>query len=185
MTGSVDSGNSGDICRRILERETPPWLNEPSYGDGRPSRRFGLQFATVPICSGTRSGYGREIGPRCRGSEIARPCGAAVGQERPSGKPGGLFLWRAFRLGLDFIKPLPSRRGLAGILHRLECREFDVVEFAVHFLDLADVDVLHDVARGWIDRNRAARALPALALHRIDQRVAVGLAGGLPQGLID
>ena len=63
-----------------------------SYGDGKPSRRFGLQFATAPMSSGTRSGYGWEIGPRCRGSEIARQCGAAVGQERPSGKPGGLFL---------------------------------------------------------------------------------------------
>ena len=54
--------------------------------------RFGLQFATVPICSGCRSGYGWEIGPRCGGSEIARQCGAAVRQERPSGQPGGLFL---------------------------------------------------------------------------------------------
>ena len=53
----------------------------------------GLQFATVPASSGTRSGYGWEIGPRCRGSEIARQCGAVVGQERSSGKPGGLFLW--------------------------------------------------------------------------------------------
>src|SRR5260221_5748938 len=34
--------------------------------------RFGLQFATVPISSGPRSGYGWEIGPRCGGSEIAR-----------------------------------------------------------------------------------------------------------------
>jgi hypothetical protein len=32
----------------------------------------GLQFATAPASSGHRSGYGREIGPRCRGSEIAR-----------------------------------------------------------------------------------------------------------------
>src|SRR5450631_459213 len=54
--------------------------------------RFGLQFATAPICSGTRSGSGWEIGPWCRCPEIARPCGAAVRQERPSGQPGGLFL---------------------------------------------------------------------------------------------
>src|SRR5438105_8564587 len=52
----------------------------------------GLQFATAPTSSGTRSGYGWEIGPRCRGSEIARQCGAVVRQERSSGKPGGLFL---------------------------------------------------------------------------------------------
>jgi len=38
----------------------------------------GLQFATAPTSSGTRSGYGWEIGPRCRGSEIARQCGAVV-----------------------------------------------------------------------------------------------------------
>src|ERR1700676_431949 len=43
-----------------------------------------------------------EIGARCRCPEIARQCGAAVRQERPSGKPGGLFLsngdssWRGF-----------------------------------------------------------------------------------------
>ena len=48
--------------------------------------------ATAPICSGHRVGHGREIGPRCRGSEIARQCGAVVRQERSSGKPGGLFL---------------------------------------------------------------------------------------------
>src|SRR6187402_670003 len=53
----------------------------------------GLQFATVPASSGHRSRHGREIGPRCRRSEIARQCVAAVGQERSSGKPGGLFLW--------------------------------------------------------------------------------------------
>jgi hypothetical protein len=34
--------------------------------------RFGLQFATVPDKQRPRSGYGWEIGPRCRGSEIAR-----------------------------------------------------------------------------------------------------------------
>src|SRR5437868_14512650 len=67
-----------------------------SYGGGRPPRRFGLQFATVPIRSGCRSGYGREIGPLCRNSEIARQCAATVRKERPSGKPGGLFLLRRF-----------------------------------------------------------------------------------------
>ena len=90
----VNSGNSGDIFRCVLETPTRSWLNQSSYGDGRSSRRFGSQFATAPICSGTRSGYGWEIGPRRRGPEIARQCGAAVGQERPSGKPGGLSLLR-------------------------------------------------------------------------------------------
>src|SRR3954452_19250733 len=49
---------------------------------------------------------------------------------------------------------------LAGILHRLEGREFDVVELAVDLLDLADVDVLHDIAGLRVNRDRAARALP-------------------------
>ena len=59
--------------------------------------------------------------------------------------------------------------------------EFDVVELAVLLLDLADVDVLNDVARLRIDRDRAARALPGHALHGGDQRIAVGLAAGLLQ----
>src|SRR5260221_13838288 len=79
----------------------------------------------------------------------------------------------------------PSLLRLAGILHRLKSREFDVVEFAVDLLDLADVDVLDDVAGFRIDRDRAARAFPLHALHRLDQRVAVGLAAGLLQLLKD
>src|ERR1700745_3293750 len=78
-----------------------------------------------------------------------------------------------------------SLLGLAGILHRLEGREFDVVEFAVDLLDLADVNVLHDVAGFRIDRDRAARAFPLHALHCLDQRIAVGLAAGLLQRLVD
>src|SRR2546426_3223381 len=74
---------------------------------------------------------------------------------------------------------------LAGILHRLEGREFDVVEFAVDLLDLADIDVLYDVAGFGIDRDRAARAFPLHALHRRDQRIAIGLAAGLLQRLVD
>src|SRR5262245_42965771 len=79
----------------------------------------------------------------------------------------------------------PSLLGLAGILHCLEGREFDVVEFTVDLLDLADVDVLHDVAGFRIDRDRAARALPLHPLHRLDQRIAVSVAAGLLQRLVD
>ena len=71
------------------------------------------------------------------------------------------------------------------ILDRLESREFDVVELAVDLLDLADVDVLHDVAGFRIDRDRAARAFPLHPLHGRDQRIAVGLAAGLLQRLVD
>src|SRR5882762_3769642 len=79
----------------------------------------------------------------------------------------------------------PSLLRLAGILHRLESRELHVVEFAVDLLDLADVDVLDDVAGFRIDRDRAARAFPLHALHRLDQRIPVGLAAGLLQRLVD
>src|SRR4030081_2472435 len=80
---------------------------------------------------------------------------------------------------------------LQRILDRIEGRELDVVELALHLLDLADVDVLDDVAglridrdraaraAPWSDRDRAARAFPFHALHRIDQGFAVGLALGL------
>src|SRR5207248_7650759 len=74
---------------------------------------------------------------------------------------------------------------LAGILHCLEGGEFDIVELAVDLLDLADVDVLHDIAGFRIDRDRAARAFPLHAFHCPDQRIAVGLAAGLLQRLVD
>src|SRR5882762_2165119 len=51
-------------------------------------------------------------------------------------------------------------RRLCRILHVRDRGELDVVEFATHLIDLADVDVLHDVARVGIDRDRPARALP-------------------------
>src|SRR6187402_3107556 len=74
---------------------------------------------------------------------------------------------------------------LAGILDVLEGRELDVVQFAVDLLDLADIDVLHDVAGFRVDGDRTARALPGHTLHRRDQRNAVGLAAGLLQRLVD
>src|SRR5215467_7939324 len=58
---------------------------------------------------------------------------------------------------------------LQRILDRLEGRELDGPELAAHLLDLAEVDVLHDVAGLRIDRDRPARALPLHALHRADQ----------------
>src|SRR3982074_1651761 len=67
---------------------------------------------------------------------------------------------------------------LAGILDRLKGLEFDVVELAVDLLDLADVDVLHDVAGFRIDRDRPSRTFPLHPLHGLDQAIAVGLAAG-------
>src|SRR5262245_38348735 len=74
---------------------------------------------------------------------------------------------------------------LQGVLDRIELRELDVVELAVDLLDLADIDVLDDLAGVRIDRDRPARALPRHALHRADQGVGIGLAAGLLERLID
>src|SRR3954466_8395259 len=75
--------------------------------------------------------------------------------------------------------------GLARILDGVEGLELDVVELAVDLLDLADVDVLDDVAGFRINRDRAAWALPGHALHRGKQRIAIRLALGLLHGLVD
>src|SRR5437879_10031707 len=72
------------------------------------------------------------------------------------------------RFACPGMKPKPaSLLRLAGVLHRLEGREFDVVELTVDLLDLADIDVLHDVAGFRIDRDRAARTFPFHALYRL------------------
>src|SRR6202046_1575559 len=76
------------------------------------------------------------------------------------------------------------RRGLDRILDRPEGGEFDVKELAVLLRDFADIDVLHDVARFRIDRDRTARALPGHALDSSHQRIAVGLAAGLLPRLV-
>ena len=69
---------------------------------------------------------------------------------------------------------------LAGVFDLGDLVELDVVELAADPLHLAHVDVLHDVARGRIDRDRAARALDGDAAgderHRL---VAVDVAAQL------
>src|ERR1051325_6437179 len=75
--------------------------------------------------------------------------------------------------------------GLERILHGRVLVELDVIELSVTALDPADVDVLDDVARAGIDRNRPARALPRHALHGGEQRVAIGVAAGLLQRGVD
>src|SRR3979490_2224151 len=101
--------------------------------------------------------------------------------------PGSLVSLAPRNDGVLFARPTrhPSLLRLAGVLDGFKSLELDVVEFAVDLLDLADVDVLHDVAGFRIDRDRAARAFPPHPLHGLDQRIAVGLAAGLFQGLVD
>src|SRR3974390_1416219 len=101
---------------------------------------------------------------------------APASLRRPSPQGGG---------GVPEITRSASLLGLAGILDALEGREFDVVEFTVDLLDLADVDILHDVAGFRIDRNRPARTFPLHALHSLDQRIAIRFAAGLLQRIVD
>src|SRR3990172_3969344 len=54
-----------------------------------------------------------------------------------------------------------------------------------YFFNRADIDRLDDVAGLGVDGNRAARAFPFHALGGRDQAVAVGLAAGLLQRLVD
>jgi hypothetical protein len=77
----------------------------PSYGDGRPSRRFGCQSRDCPDLQRMPSRTGREIGPWREGPAIARQCAAAVRQERPLGTPGGLFLLSFQRVAEDRLRP--------------------------------------------------------------------------------
>jgi hypothetical protein len=67
---------------------------ESSYGDGRPSRRIGQQDRDCP--DKQRYPIRTRPGDRPPASRVLRSpvkCGAAVRQERPSEKPGGLFLF--------------------------------------------------------------------------------------------
>src|SRR6185369_5200883 len=74
---------------------------------------------------------------------------------------------------------------LAGILDGLLDVELDVVELTVLALDLADVDVLDDVAGLRVDQELAARALEDLTLHRREQRIAAALALGRGERVVD
>src|SRR5258708_18893653 len=89
------------------------------------------------------------------------------GEQRGHGMPANLNLRPSFRGSAPALNPesfatnfeIPGSRSarpglttassllrLAGVLDGLKGLEFDVVEFAFDLLDLADVDVLHDVA---------------------------------------
>src|SRR6266699_6061346 len=111
----------------------------------------------------------------------------ATGREERRGCPrqARALTWRGQGQRPGMMSRATSLLGLAGVLDGLECLELDVVEFTVDLLDLADVDVLHDVAGFRIDRDRAARAFPLRPLHGLDQRIAVGLTAGLLQRLVD
>src|ERR1700744_1214479 len=103
-------------------------------------------------------------------------------RERRCGEPP---LVRAARAMSPTAARYPLFLDLGRILHVRNGRELDIVELAVLLLDLADIDVLDDVAGVRIDRDRAARALPLHPLHGCEQLVAVGIATRLLQRFID
>src|SRR5437763_1846502 len=71
-------------------------------------------------------------------------------------------------------------RFLPRILHVRNRVEFDVGELAVHHLAAADINVLDDVARRRVDRDRAARARIGLPIRQdLHRLIAVELAAGL------
>src|SRR6185437_2365733 len=99
--------------------------------------------------------------------------------KRPAPRAGGYGFADPGRAGALFL------RGRAVGLECAEVLELDVVELAVLALDLADIDVLGDVARLWVDADRSARAHPGKALGGGDEFVAFGGAVRLLQHFID
>src|SRR4051794_12537508 len=107
------------------------------------------------------------IAPTAAGSRRAPRRPACTGRRSPSGSRSSLLA------------------RLYWVLDRFEGRELHVSELAVDLLDLPQIDVVNDVARFGIDSERPARAFEAHSLHGPDQQVAVGLACGFPQHLVD
>src|SRR6266567_896333 len=79
-----------------------------------------------------------------------------------------------------FLHPLLDR-----VLDVLDLVDLDVDEAPADLLDTADINRLDDVASLRIDSDRAARAFPFHALGGGDERLGVGLAGGILQGFVD
>src|SRR5579863_9830593 len=98
-------------------------------------------------------------------------CGEKVGMRGPHRRPrncGARNCGEAPSPSFaSLTRPLPARGerrfslygpGLDRVFDVRDGGEFHVVELAVLLLDLADIDVLDDVARFRIDRDRTARA---------------------------
>src|SRR5947209_13296890 len=74
---------------------------------------------------------------------------------------------------------------LDGVLDVVDLVDLDVDEAPADLLDAADIYRLDDVAGLRIDGDRAARAFPFHALGGRNERLCVGLTGGLLQGFVD
>jgi hypothetical protein len=82
-------------------------------------------------------------------------------------------------------KKLFRCRFLQGILYCLEGCELNGPGLAIQLFDFADIDVLHNVTRARINRDRSARTFPFHAPRGCDYRISVSLAAGLFQRLVD
>src|SRR5437868_9306585 len=94
---------------------------------------------------------------------------AALGVQRGTDCQMELGRWRQRIVRSTLNAQCSTSLGLARILDVLDHVELGVPELAVLLLDLAQVDVLHDVAGLRVDEHRAARALEDLAFHGGDQ----------------
>ena len=92
--------------------------------------------------------------------------------------PVGSFASRIYIEGLIRSGRIHLGTALQRIFYRFKGRKLRVVQMTFDFLDLSNVDVAHDVAGLWIDRDWTARALPCHALHGVNQCIAVGIATG-------
>src|SRR4029079_15972823 len=122
-------------------------------------------------------------GPARRGGRCQRSCNRAALRQRTGRRENA----GPHRHGRALTAPSAGARRrllrLARILDGLADVELDVPELAVLPLDLADVDVLDDVARLRVDQDLATRALEELSLHRREQRVAAARARGRGDGV--
>ncbi|MGY3036320.1 hypothetical protein ACVIIV_005490 [Bradyrhizobium sp. USDA 4354] len=182
---AVDNGNSGDADCVGVAPARAMRLNDPilrrwetiAFGSGNSSR-------LSRDAAAAEEGLDREIGPRSGSSEIARcECAAAVRQERPLGKPSGLF-----RLGTSTKVNVPRTQRSALQAMRSIVRFSDALQSRgpccsglCSFLGPGSAEL-----RCTLHRVRDTRAVSSLvhpfscALHRLEPpRLILGAA--LPQ----
>src|SRR5512139_2767150 len=136
----------------------------------------------------------------CCASAGAKASMAAANPAKPTnvcrtaalpGAPASHDLRRSPRREDQALPPRNPRSGSLSaarprrILDLLDLVERDIDEFIADLLHTPDIDRLHDVARLGIDRHRTARAVPPQPLGGRDQGLAVGLAAGALERLID
>src|SRR5262249_56332636 len=74
---------------------------------------------------------------------------------------------------------------LPRVLHHIHLSDVDRHELAVALLDLADIDVLHNLALRRVDHDRPARAVKRLALQEVDVLYAFRIGPERRHRLID